>query len=428
MESIREIFRIGAGPSSSHTMGPKKAAEMYKARYPDAAAFRVTLYGSLAATGKGHLTDAAIIQALAPAKTEIVWREQDVLPEHPNGMRYEVMEDGRVRAGSAWVVFSVGGGALRTCEPDASVCAGTGRSPLGGMSRFLRTCERGAVQMPKPVYEETSLEEIIFWCNENGKPLWMFVREREEAEVWEYLSTVWHVMQRALYRGLRAEGQLEGGLHLERKARTFYLKSKRTGAALQRNGILYAYALAVSEENAAGGEIVTAPTCGSCGILPSVLSYLTDYCEVSEEEIIKGLAVAGLVGNLVKANASISGAQVGCQGEVGTACSMAASAAAQVQGADLAQIEYAAEMGLEHHLGLTCDPVAGLVQIPCIERNAFAATRALDCADYSLLSDGRHRIPFDEVVETMRQTGYDMNSSYRETSTGGLARVSRPMF
>jgi L-serine dehydratase len=404
MESIREIFRIGAGPSSSHTMGPKKAALLYKERYPNAKAFRVTLYGSLAATGKEHLTDAAIIQALLPAQTEIVWRAHEVPPEHPHGMRCEVVgDDGKVMPDCAWTVFSVGGGALRV---------------------------PGEVRTTTQLYEETSLEEIMFWCKENGKTLWMFVRERENADLWEYLAEVWRVMQRALYRGLKAEGLLEGGLRVERKARMFYLKAKRTGVLLQRNGILYAYGLAVAEENAGGGEIVTAPTCGSCGILPSVLSFLSDYGEVTEEEIIKGLAVAGLIGNLVKENASISGAQVGCQGEVGTACAMAAAAAAQIQGADMEQIEYAAEMGLEHHLGLTCDPVAGLVQIPCIERNAFASTRALDCADYALLSDGRHRISFDEAVETMRQTGYDMNSSYRETSTGGLARItsSRPMF
>ena len=401
MESLRELFRIGAGPSSSHTMGPKKAAQIYKERYPEAMSFRATLYGSLAATGKGHLTDAAIIQAMAPANVAIVWRENEVLPEHPNGMRFDVMDGGEVQAESAWVVYSIGGGALR----------------IPGESR-------GMVQH---VYEETSLEEILLWCVHNGKPLWEYVREREEPEVWEYLGEVWGVMQRALYRGLKMEGLIDDGLKLERKARNFYLKAKRGSVGSQRNGILSSYALAVSEENASGGEIVTAPTCGSCGILPAVLSFLSDYGEAQEDDIIKGLATAGLIGNLIKTNASISGAQVGCQGEVGSACAMASAAASQMMGGSLAQIEYAAEMGLEHHLGLTCDPVAGLVQIPCIERNAFAATRALDCADYSLLSDGRHRITFDEVVETMRQTGIDMNSSYRETAMGGLARVYRPV-
>jgi len=401
MESIRELYRIGAGPSSSHTMGPKKAAVMYKARYPQAQAFRVTLYGSLAATGKGHLTDVAIIDALSPAAAEIVWREKDVLPEHPNGMRFELVEDGKVRDESAWVVYSIGGGALY--------------SP-------------GQAREVKLVYEESALEEITIWCTENGKPFWMYVKEHEDPDVWDYLGKVWDVMQRALYRGLKNEGQLAGGLKLQRKAREYYLKAKRGDVMLHRNGILSAYALAVSEENAGGGEIVTAPTCGSSGILPAVLSFLCDYAEATDEDIIKGLATAGLIGNLVKTNASISGAQVGCQGEVGTACAMAAAAAAQLMGGTLAEIEYAAEMGLEHHLGLTCDPVAGLVQIPCIERNAFAATRAMDCADYSLLSDGKHRISFDEVVETMRQTGFDMNSSYRETAVGGLARVYHPVY
>jgi L-serine dehydratase len=373
---------------------------MYKAWHPEAEKFRVTLYGSLAATGRGHLTDAAIIQALAPAETEIVWREKDFLPEHPNGMRYEVLTGDGVVEGSAWVVYSIGGGALYAPGDKREV---------------------------HHVYDESALEEITIWCKENGKTYWMYVQEREPPDVWEYLSEVWAVMQRAMYRGLRAEGEIAGGLRLQRKARTYYLKAKRGDALLQRNGILSAYALAVSEENASGGEIVTAPTCGSCGILPAVLSFLCDYSESTEDDITKALATAGLIGNLVKTNASISGAQVGCQGEVGTACAMAAAAAAQLMGGHLAEIEYAAEMGLEHHLGLTCDPVAGLVQIPCIERNAFAATRALDCADYSLLSDGQHRIGFDEVVETMRQTGMDMNSSYRETSVGGLARVYHPV-
>ncbi len=400
MESIREIFRIGAGPSSSHTMGPKRAAELFRERYHSARAFRVTLYGSLAATGKGHLTDVAITQALAPVQSEIVWKPEEILPEHPNGMQFEALDESGQREGDAWVVFSIGGGALRI---------------------------PGEVRETREVYPHHTLADIIRWCEDAGLPLWRYVREYESREVWEYLGEVWSVMQRALHRGIKAEGQLPGGLRLERRARTFYLKAKRSGPLFQRNGILAAYALAVSEENASGGEIVTAPTCGSSGVVPAVLSFLCDYAEAQDDDIIKALATAGLIGALVKTNASISGAQVGCQGEVGTACAMAAAAAAQLMGGELAQIEYAAEMGMEHHLGLTCDPVAGLVQIPCIERNAFAATRAVDCADYSLLSDGRHRISFDEVVETMRQTGLDMNSSYRETSMGGLARVFRPL-
>jgi len=400
MESIREIFRIGAGPSSSHTMGPKRAAELFRSGHPGTQAFRVTLYGSLAATGKGHLTDTAIVQALSPFPVELVWRPEVILPEHPNGMQFEAIGPDGQPEGAPWVVFSIGGGALRI---------------------------PGEVRESKEVYPHRSLAEIIRWCEENGLPLWRYVREYEPREIWDYLGEVWSVMQRALHHGIKAEGQLPGGLRLERRARTFYLKAKRSGVLFQRNGILAAYALAVSEENASGGEIVTAPTCGSSGVVPAVLTFLCDYAEAQEDDIIKALATAGLIGVLVKTNASISGAQVGCQGEVGTASAMAAAAAAQLMGGELAQIEYAAEMGMEHHLGLTCDPVAGLVQIPCIERNAFAATRAMDCADYSLLSDGRHRISFDEVVETMRQTGLDMNSSYRETSMGGLARVFRPL-
>jgi L-serine dehydratase len=400
MESIREIFRIGAGPSSSHTMGPKRAAELFRARHTDADTFRVTLYGSLAATGKGHLTDVAILQALSPIQTEIIWRAEELLAEHPNGMRFDALDKDGVLQGEPWVVYSIGGGALRI---------------------------PGEVCEIQDVYPDHKLAAIIQWCEKHGLPLWRYVHEYEPREVWDYLGEVWSVMQRALHRGIKAEGQLSGGLRLERRARTFYLKAKRNGQLFQRNGILAAYALAVSEENASGGEIVTAPTCGSSGVVPAVLNFLCDYADAQDDDVIKALASAGLIGCLVKNNASISGAQVGCQGEVGTACAMAAAAAAQVMGGELAQIEYAAEMGMEHHLGLTCDPVAGLVQIPCIERNAFAATRAMDCADYSLLSDGRHRISFDEVVETMRQTGLDMNSSYRETSMGGLARVFRPL-
>ncbi len=393
MESIRELFRIGTGPSSSHTMGPRRAADQFRRRYPEAARYRVTLYGSLAATGKGHLTDVAVREALAPKPVEVIWKPNELLPLHPNGLNFEALDaDGSLRA--AWQVYSVGGGALRE----------------GNEAAFSR-----------PVYNLRSMADILKHCEETGQTLWEYVEAREGPEIWPFLKEVWQAMQAAIARGLRAEGVLPGGLGLPRKAWAFQRKAALSGPHFKRLGTLAAYALAVAEENAAGGVIVTAPTCGSCGILPAVLRYLQETVADQEEAILRALATAGLIGNLVKRNASISGAEVGCQGEVGTACAMAAGAAAQYMAGTARQIEYAAEMGLEHHLGLTCDPVGGLVQIPCIERNVFAASRALTSADYALFSDGTHRIAFDDVVVVMDQTGRDMPASYRETARGGLA-------
>jgi L-serine dehydratase len=393
MESIRELYRIGVGPSSSHTMGPRRAAETFRERWPQAARYRVTLYGSLAATGKGHLTDVAVREPLAAMPVEVVWKPGEQLPLHPNGLQFEALTaEGGVLA--AWQVYSVGGGALRD----------------GSAATFNR-----------PVYNLRSLTEILKHCEATGQALWEYVAEREGADIWPFLQEVWSAMRAALDRGLIAEGVLPGGLGLARKAWAFQRKASLSGAHFKRLGTLAAYALAVSEENAAGGVIVTAPTCGSCGILPAVLRYLQETVASQDVSILRALATAGLIGNLVKHNASISGAEVGCQGEVGTACAMAAGAAAQLMAGTVRQIEYAAEMGLEHHLGLTCDPVAGLVQIPCIERNVFAASRALTCADYAVFSDGSHRIPFDDAVTVMGQTGRDLPAMYRETALGGLA-------
>ena len=394
MESIRELYRIGTGPSSSHTMGPRRAAQTFSERQPDAARYRVTLYGSLAATGKGHLTDVAVRAALAPRPVEVVWKPGEQLPLHPNGMCFEALgDDGTVRA--AWQVYSVGGGALR---------------------------EGNEFNFSRPVYNLGTLGEILKQCEATGQTLWEYVEEREGGDLWPFLREIWQAMNAAMDRGLRAEGVLPGGLGVARKAWAFQRKASLSSPHFKRLGTLAAYSLAVSEENAAGGVIVTAPTCGSCGILPAVLRYLQQtLADTHEEAILRALATAGLIGNLVKHNASISGAEVGCQGKVGTACAMAAAAATQLMAGTVHQIEYAAEMGLEHHLGLTCDPVAGLVQIPCIERNVFAASRALTCADYALLSDGTHRIPFDDAVEVMGRTGRDLLASYRETAAGGLA-------
>jgi len=397
MESIRELYRIGVGPSSSHTMGPRKAAEIFRERYPEAHRYRVTLFGSLAATGKGHLTDRAVYAPLAPIPVEVIWQPDQQLPLHPNGLRFEAL-DKQNDATATWEVYSIGGGALREAGTEHSVQA---------------------------VYNLNTLAELLAHCEATGQTLWEYVEEREGPEIWMFLKDVWQAMSVAIDRGLRAEGVLPGGLGLPRKAWAFYRKANMSGPHLKRLGTLSAYALAVSEENAAGGVVVTAPTCGSSGIVPAVMRYLQENVDSHEEVTLRALATAGLIGNLVKNNASISGAQVGCQGEVGVACAMAAAAAAQFLAGTVRQVEYAAEMGLEHHLGLTCDPVAGLVQIPCIERNVFAASRALTCADYALFSDGSHRISFDEVVTVMGQTGRDMSASYRETAMGGLASIYR---
>lgn len=396
MESLRHIYRIGIGPSSSHTMGPQSAAKMYIQRHPEAQAFDVVLYGSLAATGRGHMTDLAILRVLEQqGPVELHWEPHTRLPYHPNAMRFAVREkDGTLR--DEWTVYSIGGGALSQGPGDEVE--------------------------HRRVYPLTTMDEIMQWCNQTGCSLWEYVNKHEDPDIWDYLRQVWQVMCEAVERGINHEGVLPGPLGLQRKAPVYYTKAKGYKANLQSSGLVYAYALAVSEENASGGIIATAPTCGSCGVLPGVLYHLGHNHSFSEERILHALATAGLIGNLVKHNASISGADVGCQGEVGVASAMAAAAACQLFGGSVNQIEYAAEMGLEHHLGMTCDPVCGLVQIPCIERNAFAAARALDANFYASLSDGQHRVSFDRVVRVMKQTGHDLPSLYKETSEGGLAK------
>ena len=395
MESIRELYRVGRGPSSSHTIGPMKAAQQFFSQPAGAASYRVTLFGSLAATGKGHQTDTAILSA-TQRPVEIIWRPEESLPFHPNGMRFEAL-DGAGQPTAQWETYSVGGGKL---------------------------LEAGQPAVSHPVYDLHSMAEIMKYCTQSGKAFWEYVQEREGSEVWPFLEDIWAAMQAAIERGIHAEGVLPGGLGLGRKAWSFYLKIKM-GQTFMQGGFLPAYALAVTEENATGGVIVTAPTCGSAGVLPADLRHIQEHTGCDTKHILNALATAGLIGNLVKHNASISGAEVGCQGEIGTACAMAAGAAAQLLGGTIRQVEYAAEMGLEHHLGLTCDPVDGLVQIPCIERNIFAATRAVSCANYALFSDGSHRVSFDEVVMVMKQTGHDLPSLYRETASGGLARAYR---
>ena len=399
MESIKQLYKIGRGPSSSHTMGPRKAAQRFLATLDGEAPARceVTLYGSLAATGRGHLTDVAVLDVMQPVMpTQILWAPETVLPFHTNGITFRAFRhDGSVAGERTY--YSIGGGDI---------------------------VEEGETRTPgESIYPLTKIADILRWCEESGRSYWEYVDAHEDPDIWEYLRRVWHVMKSAVERGIEAEGVLPGGLGVRRKAVSYYVHAAGYNQSLRSRGLIYAYALAVSEENAAGGEIVTAPTCGSCGVIPAVLYHLHHSKGFSEQRILRALATAGLFGNVVKHNASVSGAEVGCQGEVGVACAMAAAAASQRFGGTPAQIEYSAEMGLEHHLGLTCDPVCGLVQIPCIERNAYAAARALDANLYAAYSDGRHSVTFDRIVEVMKQTGHDIPSLYKETARGGLAVI-----
>lgn len=416
MKSIKDVYKIGKGPSSSHTMGPFKAVRHYLESHEDTDHLHVTLYGSLAATGKGHLTDIAIQEAFSTwcltdretlecknrrcGDVTIEWKPKEFLQVHPNGMKIaSVNLDGDLY--DRWTYYSIGGGDIICME-----------NPLKGSDN-------------EDIYEKTTLSEILNWCNDTGKNFWEYVEESEgrNSGVWEHLALVWKVMQEAVERGIEAEGALPGHLHIRRKALSYHTRAFGQGDTFKTRGLVFAFALAVSEENACGGTIVTAPTCGSCGVMPSVLYHMKTRYGFSDNRIIRALATAGLIGSIVKHNASVSGAEVGCQGEVGVACAMAAAAVAQLMGGTPSQIEYAAEMGLEHHLGLTCDPIGGLVQIPCIERNAYAAARAIDAGIYALYTDGLHRVSFDRVVKVMKETGKDLPPIYRETSEGGLAKA-----
>lgn len=395
MQSLKELYKIGMGPSSSHTMGPRKAADAFNRTYPTAESFRAVLYGSLAATGKGHLTDFAIKEAFYPKPVTIEWEYDTFLPKHPNAMRFEALDKAGHIMG-AQVAYSIGGGDIRTDEAFG--------------------------QEINNIYPHKSMAEILQYTSDKRMLLWEYVEEFEGTDIWQYLGTIWKTMQTTMNRGLEKRGVLPGSLNLERKARRYLYKAENSPQYLRRMNNLFSYALACSEENAAGGVVVTAPTCGSCGVVPAVCRLIQEIYEFEDTTILHALATASLFGNMAKTNASISGAEVGCQGEVGVACAMAAAAVCQLEGGDNRRIAYAAEMGLEHHLGLTCDPVDGLVQIPCIERNALAASRALDCATYALMSDGDNRVSYDDVLATMMQTGLDMNKDYRETARGGLAR------
>ena len=398
MESLRELYRIGYGPSSSHTMGPRAAAEAFIKEHPEATKVQAELYGSLAATGKGHLTDRAIREVFQSHSipVDILWFPDQVKPFHPNAVTLRMVEPDELSE----TYYSVGGGKIvKDGEEEQSASDVYDGSNVGTMERLLSYCE------------------------DNGYQIWEVAIEAEGDGIVGYMAEVWEVMKTAIRNGLEAEGVLPGGLHLQRKACQAYAKARDLSGLMGSTAHAFSYALAVSEENAGGGRIVTAPTCGSCGVLPGVLYHLAAEYEIPEPRILRALLTAGIIGNIVKENGSISGAEVGCQGEVGVACAMAGAAAAQLLGGSIHQIEYAAEMGLEHHLGLTCDPLMGLVQIPCIERNAMATMRAIDHASYALLGDGHHKISFDDVVEVMMETGHALPSLYRETSMGGLARI-----
>ena len=395
MQSLRYLYRIGNGPSSSHTMGPIAAVKRFLKEHPEYEEYKVILYGSLAKTGKGHMTDVAAQNAFEGRKCEIEFDYDSPTDVHPNTMDVIGINGGKEVARVRF--YSVGGGEVNV--------------------------DGEAAETHDDVYKMNSFAEISEYCREKEIRLWQYVEECEGPEIWDYLKECWSVMQDAIKRGVNAQGVLPGGLGTQRKARyLFRQKHIDQSEETKTNRLICAYAFAVSEENAGGGKIVTAPTCGACGVVPAVLKFLQVKRNFTEEELLHGLATAGLIGNLIKTNASISGAECGCQAEIGTACAMAAAAAAELYDLDIDQIEYAAEMEIEHHLGLTCDPICGLVQIPCIERNAIAAMRALNAVNLAdFLADSR-KISFDMIVDTMYETGKDLKVIYRETSEGGMAK------
>ncbi len=395
MQSLKYLYRIGRGPSSSHTMGPLAAARDFLLNNPDFEKYEAVLYGSLAKTGIGHMTDSILKEAFEGKQFEIKFDQDSPTEVHPNTLEFIGYKGSEIKAAARY--YSIGGGEI------------------------LR--DGDVADEHTEVYKLNSFTEISKYCREKDIRIWQYVEECEGKEIWEYLEHVWEVMQTSINQGLEAEGILHGGIGTQRKAKyLFRQKHIDETEETKTNRLICSFAYAVSEQNASGGEIVTAPTCGSCGVVPAVLKFLQKKRGFTDTQIIHSLATAGIIGNLIKTNASISGAECGCQAEIGTACAMAAAAAADIYELDLDQIEYAAEMSIEHHLGLTCDPVLGLVQIPCIERNAIAAMRALNAVNLAdFLADSR-KISFDMVVDTMYETGKDLKVMYRETAEGGLAK------
>ncbi len=394
MKSLRQLYKIGVGPSSSHTMGPVKATEMFLARHGDCDSYTVTLMGSLAMTGEGHGTDVAIRRAFGDRDVTVVFDRQTKCV-HPNTMEFVGYKQGQEPV--RMQIFSIGGGDILVA----------GDNPVEG----------------EEVYPENTFEQIKSRCNSEGIRLWQYAIEQEGEGILEYMYAIWQVMQRCVAEGLDAEGVLPGGLNVQRRARKLLNEQNDITRHTRRDRIVAAYAFAVGEQNAAGGVVVTAPTCGASGVLPAVLVYAKQQQDYTDEQICRALLTAGIVGNVVKTNASISGAECGCQAEIGTAGSMAAAALAELYGMTLDEIEYSAEVALEHQLGLTCDPVNGLVQIPCIERNAVCAMRAINAVSLATFLADSRKISFDTVVRVMYETGRDISEKYRETSVGGLAKM-----
>ncbi len=396
MKSIRDIYKIGKGPSSSHTMGPERAAQLFLKQNPDADSFRVILYGSLSKTGIGHGTDRVLREVLSAHPTQIEFSKDSLDNSHPNTMDFFAYKDGKEMA--MLRVESIGGGDIRI----------PGQAHLD----------------PPEVYPENSFAEIADFCKWRYiDKLSDYVELNEGEDIWAFLADVWQIMKESIQEGLSATGVLPGGLNVQRKAKFLYERDNKGITNLIEFQKISAYAYAVAEQNADNGTIVTAPTCGACGVLPAVLKYAQDTHGFTDEEVLRALATAGIIGSLTKRNASISGAECGCQAEIGTACSMAAAALAELYGQNLDQVEYAAEVAMEHHLGLTCDPICGLVQIPCIERNAVAAMRAMNACNLSYFLTGSRNISYDMVCRAMHETGVNLNHRFRETSEGGLARI-----
>ncbi|MBQ9757538.1 MAG: L-serine ammonia-lyase [Clostridia bacterium] len=396
MESIIELYKIGSGPSSSHTIGPEKACLAFKDKNKEADEFEVILYGSLAKTGKGHGTDEVVKKTFLPKNCRVIFDVLKADIPHPNTMEIIALkgnkEIDRIRA------FSVGGGSIEF-ENIKNV-----------------PCNR--------IYRKSTFNEIAEYCRKNSKKLWEYALENEDDTFLDYMRNIWQVMKETITRGLADDGVLPGGLEVQKKAKILFNSQHIDESAQTReNRMVCAYAFAVGEQNASGCRVVTAPTCGAAGVLPAVLYYQQQKGEFSDEEIVRALMTAGIIGNIIKTNASISGAECGCQAEVGSACAMAAAALAELFGLSIDKIEYAAEIAMEHHLGLTCDPICGLVQIPCIERNAVAAMRAINAVSLSSFLWDSRKISFDKVVQTMKETGRDMHTAYKETAEGGLAKI-----
>lgn len=395
MKSILEIFKIGYGPSSSHTMGPAKASEIFKKNNPNASSFKCTLYGSLALTGKGHLTDYIIKKTFLGKTINIIYDDKTVYNFHPNAMKFQAYQEDLLI--DEWIVYSIGGGTLYDEE-------------------------HGLLNEGNDLYPHQTMNEILNYCDEEKISLVDYVKRFDDRNITARLNLVLEQMKNTIQKGIYTDGELPGGIGVKRKAGKFYEHYIHSPS---RENLVYAYSLASSEENASGNIVVTAPTCGSCAVVPAVILSFQTQNNIEDEKLVESLMVAGLIGNIVKNNASISGAEVGCQGEIGVACSMASAALVYLKDGNNYDIEYAAEIALEHHLGMTCDPVDGLVQIPCIERNAVASMQAYNVANYVKIAGNNHYITFDSVIKVMNETGKDLHAKYRETSTGGLALHKR---